>query len=151
MNLWDQSGIPHKGWYCVDVIDLGDPSEKCQMCGKEDIRYVHIMGHEDYGIELHVGCVCAEKMSGDYQGPREREKKLRNRAARKIKWLTRKWRVSAKGNHFLNIEDHNLSVFPTKYGKWGYRIDSEFGKNYFKTQEEAKLALFNDFNDFLDK
>jgi len=43
MNLWDQPGIPHKGWYCNDVIDLEVPRERCQMCGREDLRYVHIM------------------------------------------------------------------------------------------------------------
>ena len=21
-NRWDQPGVPHKGWHCVDVIDL---------------------------------------------------------------------------------------------------------------------------------
>lgn len=21
-NRWDQPGLPHKGWHCVDVVDL---------------------------------------------------------------------------------------------------------------------------------
>lgn len=151
MNLWDQKGIPHKGWYCIDVLDMEIPMEKCQMCGHEDLRYVHVMAHEDYHEKLRVGCVCAEKMSDDYIGPKDREKKLRNRAARKTKWLTRKWRVSSKGNEFLNIEGYNLTVFPTKYGKWSYKIDDIFSKEYYKTQETAKIALFNEINELLDK
>ena len=52
---WDQPGVPHKGWQCVDVVDLradGGPADEtdyatCQMCGNEKIRYVHVMAHPD--------------------------------------------------------------------------------------------------------
>lgn len=54
-NRWDQPGVPHKGWHCVDVVDLradGESADEtdyatCQMCGNEKIRYVHIMEHPD--------------------------------------------------------------------------------------------------------
>ncbi len=54
-SRWDQPGVPHKGWRCVDVVDLranGEPADDtdyatCQMCGNEKIRYVHIMDHPD--------------------------------------------------------------------------------------------------------
>lgn len=62
----------------------------CQMCGNEKIRYVHIMKHPDLDENFDVGCVCAEKMSSDYEGPKRREAKLRNRAARRTRWLQRK-------------------------------------------------------------
>lgn len=50
-SRWDQPGVPHKGWHCVDVVDLradGGPADEidyatCQMCGNEKIRYVHVM------------------------------------------------------------------------------------------------------------
>ena len=53
MGDWNIQGIPHKGWECVDVIDLADQFvneddivyERCEMCGNEKIRYVHIMHH----------------------------------------------------------------------------------------------------------
>jgi hypothetical protein len=68
-NRWDQPNIPHKGWTCVDVIDLrsGEASSKeadyatCEMCGNERIRYVHIMEHAALEGNLSVGCVCAER------------------------------------------------------------------------------------------
>ena len=71
-NRWDQPGVPHKGWHCVDVVDLradGESADEtdyatCQMCGNEKIRYVHIMEHPDLNENFDVGCVCAEKMSG---------------------------------------------------------------------------------------
>lgn len=52
-NRWSSAGIPHKGWTCVDVIDLRANGEQpedtdyatCQMCGNEKIRFVHVMQH----------------------------------------------------------------------------------------------------------
>ncbi len=93
-SRWDQPGVPHKGWHCLDVVDLradGGPADEtnyatCQMCGNEKIRYVHIMEHPDLDQSFEVGCVCAEKMSDDYEGPKRREAKLRNRAARRTRW-----------------------------------------------------------------
>ena len=57
---WSEPGLPHKGWICIDVIDLGEGASKlCEMCEHADIRYVHYMAHEDYPQVLDVGCVCA--------------------------------------------------------------------------------------------
>lgn len=87
---WGLPGAPRRGWVCIDVYDAGTPSETCQMCGKDDIRYVHTMEHPDHADVLEVGCVCAEHMSDDYVNPKARERKLRNRAARRKTWLARK-------------------------------------------------------------
>jgi len=152
-NQWSSSGVPHKGWTCIDVIDLRANGEQpedtdyatCQMCGNEKIRYVHVMQHPDYISELEVGCVCAEKMTDDYVGPKRWETKLRNRAARRTRWLKRTWRTSAKGNSFLNLEGYNLGVYPTKTKRWGYKIGNRFGPRTYPTANEAKLALFDDF------
>lgn len=84
-------------------------------------------------------------MSEDYAGPKAREGRLRNRAVRRTRWLTRKWRTSAKGNSFLNVEGYNLVVYPTKTNRWGYKIGSQFGPKTYLTRDEAKLALFDDF------
>jgi hypothetical protein len=152
-SRWDQLGVPHKGWHCEDVVDLRAGGESadaidyatCQMCGNEKIRYVHIMAHPNLDEQFNVGCVCAEKMSGDYEGPKQREAELRNRAARRTRWLQRKWRVSVKGNSFLNIDGYNLVVYPTKTGRWGYKIGDRFGPRTYPTNNEAKLGLFDDF------
>lgn len=149
MNRWDQKGIPHKGWECEGVIDLrGDDAAEdtayavCEMCGNERIRFVHRMAHPD-GMSLGVGCVCAEKMTDDYEGPRRRETHLRNRATRRARWLRRKWRISKSGNPFLNIDGKNIGVHRSKFGGWGYHIDSTLSRASFATQSEAKLALFD--------
>lgn len=152
MERWDKKGLPHKGWRCDDVIDLGgdgpmddDDYATCEMCDKERIRYVHVMSHPRVPKSIDVGCVCAGKMSGDYEGARQRERVLRNKAARRSNWLKRNWRVSAKGNPYLNIDDFNIGVHKSG-AKWGYRIGKTFSADRFPTEDEAKLALFEAFS-----
>ena len=145
-NLWNQPGIPHKGWECVEMIDLGpDSQEDCQMCGKENIRYVHVMKHENYGKILDVGCICAGKMTNDYEGSRQRDQAFRNKISRRNKWLVREWRISRKGNPFLNLRNHNVGCHQTKNGEWGFRIDEDFSNKTYATLDDAKLALFDYF------
>lgn len=149
MNRWDHPNVPHKEWRCVNITDLGEPIHTCEMCGQEQIRYVHTMEHDDHD-NLDVGCVCAEKMTDDYINPKLREARLKNRAARRMKWLRRKWRVSAKGNLFLNTGGRNVGVrFDKTARKWSYWIKEEwlgtsFSGASFNTSQEAKLALFDD-------
>lgn len=155
-NLWNQNGVPHKGWECIKTYDLGDdcspgediPYMSCQMCGNERVRYVHTMRHPEYHEDLDVGCVCAAKMSDDYaDGYRERERPLRNKAAAKSRWLKRAWKTSRKGNPMLKINGQFLTVFPSTFkpGWWGYGIGGDFSKKAYPSQDAAKLALFEAF------
>ncbi len=131
----------------MDVIDLGSPEFKCEMCGQENVRYVHEMSHPEYQGGLQVGCVCAEKMSEDYTGPADRERKLHNRVARRSRWLNRKWRTSSKGNPYLNVEHVNVVVYPIKRGRyrgqWGYGVDGKTSARSYPTEQAAKLAAFD--------
>ncbi len=120
------------------------------MCEVTHIRYVHYLTHPDFGEEaLGVGCVCAENMEQDYVRPRERERDLRNAAARKRRWLTRNWRVSASGNDFVNTDGTNIVVFKRSNGTWSTRITDRFSgaKKYsrrtYATQDAAKLKAFD--------
>lgn len=154
-GLWAKPGVPHKGWLCVDVYDVlanGASAEEadyptCEMCGKEKIRYVHVVEHNNFPRRLSVGCVCAEKLSGDCVNPRRQEAKLKRKASRKGKWLTRKWSSSKAGNEYIKTDGHYLVVFPDNYrsGMWKYRIDNQLGSKSYQTSEQAKLALFEEF------
>lgn len=121
-NPWGQPGVSHKGWHCVDVVDLRAGGESAD--------------ETDY-------TTC--QMCGDYEEPKRREAKWCNRAARRTRWLQRKWRVSAKGDGFLNVDSHNLAVHMNKFKRWGYRIGSRFSTKTYAKKEEARLALFDDF------
>ena len=146
---WSLSGVPHKGWRCVDIEDLGEPDAVCEMCETQEIRYVHYMEHTDYPDILGVGCICAEHMEEDYDAPRRRERGLRNGAQRRSRWLNRRWRISAKGNSFLNTNGFNIVIFQKSNRSWAGRIeDRESGefivsRKEYRSEDKAKLAAFD--------
>jgi hypothetical protein len=152
-NRWDKPGVPHKGWSCVNVFDTRADGEsadeasydECQMCGNEKIRYVHVMRHPEHPEELHVGCQCAEKMSDDYFGPKEKEKALRGRAGRRAKWLQRKWRLSANGNLWIKVDGNRFIVMADRFkqGKFLGFINGVRISFSFHSQEQAQFALFD--------
>ncbi|MHC8493960.1 hypothetical protein ACTU44_14760 [Thalassospira sp. SM2505] len=146
---WSEPNVPHKGWSCVDVEDLGSPDAVCEMCETQEIRYVHYMTHPDHHETLGVGCVCAEHMEEDYEAPRRRERQLRNSVQRKQRWLRRKWRISNKGNAYLNTDGFNITVFRKPNGTWGGTLidrrtnQSVSSRRVYRTEDQAKLAAFD--------
>ena len=141
-NLWKREEVPHQGWHCVGVEDLGAPVGICEMCGYQIIRYAHHMEHPRYQ-SLVCGCICAGKMEGNIDEAKRREADLKNKLARKENFLKRKWKSSKKGNDYLKVDGHVIVIFALKDGKvWKYSIDNEFAKESFKTREEAVLAVF---------
>ena len=67
----------------MGVTDLGKGNRTtCQMCGKQQIRYVHHMRHPLYPRTLNVGCVCAGWMEGNPEAAVDREKMLQAKKRR---------------------------------------------------------------------
>ena len=118
---WSQPEVPHKGWSCVGIEDLGEPSAVCEMCETQEIRYVHSMQHPHYPQILMCGCVCAGYMEEDPAWARQREGELRSISSRRQRWLSRNWRISRSGNSYLNVEGRNVVVYPGAAGRWGCR------------------------------
>ena len=162
-NLWKRDDVPHSGWHCVDVVDLGEPVGICQMCGYQIIRYAHQMEHPDYG-SLSVGCVCAGRMEGDVEAAKRREAEFKNKQARRQRFFQREWKQSRKGNEYLKIEDHvivlyrhNRSQWDSRNGYqnsqtgknqedgwvWKYAIDNAFCKTAYPTRERAVAGAFD--------
>ena len=153
--IWDKQGLPHKGWTEVTIIDLGDDSEfcheTCEMCGKEHIRYVHVMRHPDVDNELRVGCVCACKMTDDYENPVIRERELKNKANRRMNFLRQDWNVNWKGNYVLRYKGKYITIFRARHGQgWGIAL---LGFHFWKhngqpmnTLSSAKIAAFDYFD-----
>lgn len=147
-NYWKEYTLPHRGWSLSDVIDIHDGNqshyENCKMCGKEKIRYVHIVKHPLIDNELRVGCICAEKMTDDYHNPRHREKALIKKSNRRRNWGKKKWKLSSNGNLYLKTNNHWIVIFVDKFkGKYKVRIDKIIGNMFFNDIEEAKIAAFN--------
>ena len=156
--LWSQPGFPHKGWRCVGIHDLRDDGPDytpgtCEACGNGSLRFVHTMHHDDWD-DITVGCDCAGKLEEDYVRAKAREKRLANRSRRRNNWLTREWRVSQKGNTYLNVKGCNVGVCPDNRGRWRYWIKSPatvFVGNsaIYDSMEKAKLALFDELDKIL--
>jgi hypothetical protein len=92
---------------------------------------------------LEVGCVCAQKLTGEIHGPAQAEARLRNRAAMRSRWLSRVWKRSSVGNDYLNIDGHNIGVSRNRNGLWQFRFDGTFFHTTFSNSDQAKLALFD--------
>ena len=144
---WSRAGIPHKGWVCVDIEDLGSPNAVCEMCESQSIRYVHHMQHPQYSEILGVGCVCSGHMEGDVAAARGREASMQSRSGKRKRWLSRKWRISAKGNPWINADGYRVTVY-ARGGGWAATIargddPPMHSRRNYPTQEQAKLAAFD--------
>ncbi|WP_339812641.1 hypothetical protein [uncultured Imperialibacter sp.] len=148
---WNRPNIPHKGWTIEDVIDIREDGQiegetdyqTCMMCNNDRIRYVHIVSHPEVKDNLQVGCVCAEKMTGDYVNPKRLEKKLRQRSARRINWIKKPWKQTGNGNLTLVFEEHRLLIFKDpKTKNYKCKIGEVWGKKTFQSIEQAKHAVF---------
>lgn len=145
---WSVAGVPHKGWSCVDIEDLGEPLTECEMCESQKVRYVHHMEHPDYPDVLQVGCVCAGHMEGDMEASREREASMKSRAAKRKRWTARAWKTSAKGYPYISADGYRVTVYPRGQG-WACTVAAVDGgrvqhsRRNFKTIDQAKLAAFD--------
>jgi len=159
-NYWRIPGVPHKGWRLLDVDDIREDGQSefdtdyecCMMCGHEKIRYVHVVYHDEEGLEFRVGCNCSEKMTDDYINPERRERELRNRTNRRISWNRKVWKINEKGNLILKYDGHRVTIFhPKNSSQYKVVIDDTFGKKIFNDVTSAKNAAFKGVEYLKDK
>ncbi|GHU37049.1 hypothetical protein FACS1894105_08440 [Clostridia bacterium] len=141
-NLWEDPSVPKSGWQNADVIDLGKVAGICGMCGRQEIRYVHIMTHKDHP-SIGAGCECAAKMEGDPEASYARENELKNRLNRLETFNHIETKTSAKGNQYFKYKGTNITFIPSKFGndKWAF-IESDSRSDYYSSLDEAKNAAF---------
>ena len=77
-NLWDDPDFPKTEWECTGISDSMEERSVCELCGQQNVRYVHHMHHPQYG-DLNVGCICAGKMEGDIERAKQRERRFKSR------------------------------------------------------------------------
>lgn len=146
---WSQKGVPHKGWSCTDVEDRGEPDMVCEMCESQSIRYVHYMEHPNYPQVLGVGCVCAGHLEEDLVRAAHRDSQMKSRSSKRSRWLwSRKWKVSKKGNDWIEDEGYRITIFPQGDGWAASVVNDATNKKYFTTRpastaNQAKLGAFD--------
>jgi hypothetical protein len=145
---WSDRGVPHRGWACIGISDAGEPSHTCEMCESQKIRYLHFMQHPEYASVLTVGCECAGHMEGEPRRAIERDAQMKSRLGKRKRWLTRRWKVSAKGNEWIASDGFRITVY-TRDSRWGVTvaaIDESALKHDWRTHstsDDAKLAGFD--------
>ena len=145
-NLWNDPNVPKNNWECRYVYDLGVPSGTCEMCGKNIIRYVHVMKHKNYH-DLHVGCVCAGNMEGDVEEAKKRENRFKNKEIRKANFKNKKWKKSYAGNEYLRIKGHVIVIF-RDFNTYGYSIDGKYSINSYKSRDDLIDYIFEVVDEF---
>lgn len=146
-NLWKRDDVPHEGWVCTAVIDLGEPVGTCRMCGHQIIRYVHVMRHPDWPSAIGAGCVCAGRMEGDPEKAKAREAAFKNRQARRETFVASKLKRSRKGNEYCKYKGELVTLLPDRFrpGCWKTAVRG----NYTAPHPSREEALGDAF-DILD-
>ncbi len=143
-NLWKRPDVPHEGWTCEAIYDLGEPVGICRMCGHQIIRYVHVMTHPQYPRKIGAGCVCAGRMEGDTERARERENAFKNRQARLETFLRIPLKRSKNGNEYIKYKNEIITILRDKYKEGYYK--SVYKNAYsmaFANKEAALLDVFD--------
>ena len=102
------------------------------------------MEHPNFPEPIEVGCECAEQLTEDYANPQSRERDLKNRSSRRSKFPElKRWKMSPKGNLWINYEDHHIIVIRAPKGECMLRIDDKPGRIKYKNVKEAQLKAFD--------
>ena len=102
-------GAPLVGWYCEEVIDWGEATFTCELCGYKNVRFVHVMVHKDFSEKLRVGCICAGNLEGDIFAAKVRDKEARAKSRRKKNFLKKEWREES-GMLTLRFKNQKLTI-----------------------------------------
>jgi hypothetical protein len=146
---WSTPGVPHKGWVCEDIEDLEDERMTCEMCESQEIRFVHHMRHPSYPASLACGCDCAGQMEGDTIRAENRDRAMKNAAARRKNFPQLKsWKLSQKGNRTISKDGKRVTIFGST-SQFKFVInhprlpEGKFGRDTYPTLREAQMAAFD--------
>jgi hypothetical protein len=143
-NFWNKQDIPHKGWILLGCHDTESATNRCDMCDKNDIRYLHQMYHPEMPEYLHVGCICAGHMTTPYQAT-EAERKTKRNTMHKKKWMNDGWNIKPidDNNDYQYKSVHNTpwGVYELKDG-WHYNVGYNHSTETFATKELALETLY---------
>jgi len=143
-NLWKRDDVPHEGWVCEAIYDLGEPVGICRMCGHQIIRYVHVMRHPAYPRRIGAGCVCAGRMEGDAERARQRENAFKNRQSRLETFLRLPLKRSKNGNEYVKYKNEIITILRDKYKEGYYK--SVFRNTYSMPFSSKEAALTDAFD-----
>jgi hypothetical protein len=146
---WVARGFPKTGWHCGTMKDGGREGHICEMCGVAEVRWLHMMAHEERPGFLAVGLDCAQDLGSDFERARRRGIAFSFECRVRAAWRKPKWRLSLDGNHFMNARGYNFSTFEFGDGRFGLRVrlentvdddDKIDGRNKYMSLQDAMRA-----------
>lgn len=146
---WSMPGIPHKGWVCHGVTDLGAGEENhttCEMCESASIRYVHHMSHHDHPAALDVGCVCAGHMEGNYAAAEARDRQMRNAAAARQREAKRLAAVAAAAEVARVKAAEERARVEVKANQLGLPVEDVLAAERFRDSPRGRASRNNPAN-----
>lgn len=160
MSRWEDGVTPRYGWeyrgegngpgYEQHIDARG--RQRCAMCAKAAIKFVHAMWHPEHQIGLAVGSCCGAQMlrrhpTEDY---RDNLGFLGSLEKRRKRWLTRKWWLTKRDNYRLRVRGWLIVVWRATgvSNQWGWYMTSPWGHRLKSTGlhsslESAKLETFD--------
>jgi hypothetical protein len=135
------------------MLDMGGPTFTCEACGREDIRYVHLLEHDE-SAPISVGCECAGKLQDDYATARRRRTAIVGRAGRLRRWVKGRWRRWDDGVRYRRTDGRLAKIVPVNGGWKSMYRDTEHDwwtcmrpddtPCVFPTAMDAKRSLFEE-------
>ena len=131
-------GAPLTGWFCEYVYDVADGEDDvdltemftCELCNCPQVRFVHVMRHDEYFETVGVGCICAGIMEGDIFAAKERERLMKNRAKRKHNFPNRRWKKNWHGNLYLHYRDTTVYINRRENNCYSVYVDGKTAYTY---------------------
>ena len=148
---WLEPDVPHSGWTCTSVKDLGESSHVCEMCGYFLVRYVSRMTHPNYR-HLKVDFLCAGAMEGDCERARERivrkrkaarakeeaRERAAERAAKKARKVAEEARRAAEEAERKRLWDLGA---PERQREWDAAAPEREKRRLAETEQRRKAVL----------
>ena len=100
----------------MDTIDVREddpeaPLSECEVCGCDRVRYEHYMEHRHFPFQVMTGCICAGIMEGSILDAKERERKVKNRSARRRRFAEKEWKETIPGVYRRRYRHHEVTLY----------------------------------------
>lgn len=136
-------------WRVADVIDSAESGlqqadyPSCEQCGRERIRFVHIIENKSTGETKRVGSECSRLLTSDSVMTAHFERLARNAAANKGRFLkSTRWETLAGGNVCGTYKRHRIFLRRLSEDIFDVSIDGTYHIKGCAGLHAAKLAVY---------
>lgn len=134
-------GFPDREWEYLGCEDRRIPNNLCQYCGKQHVRYVHILKHQDWPDTIETGCVCAGQLGLEEEAING-ERRAKQHKTRLKRFIETGWSTTKNRNPYKTYRNVRVAICGSgRYFK--IAIDGSMGVKVFRSQQDAMTHAFN--------